>query len=152
VVFDRFIYDELANLNLRNAAMRIYVRAILALVPQPDLSFVLDADPMAARARKPEYPMEFLEISRKAYLELSGFAAGIKLIHPAPVEQVGRQIWSEVANTRSAKAHGATIEPEMPARSPNSSRPTPDPAQVRSQGAIPPQLASRRDSESLHPN
>jgi hypothetical protein len=34
------------------------------------VSFVLDADPEAARARKPEYPLEFLRINRNAYLNL----------------------------------------------------------------------------------
>jgi hypothetical protein len=45
VVFDRYIYDELANLTLLNPATRLYVRLIMKLVPRPDISYVLDADP-----------------------------------------------------------------------------------------------------------
>ena len=66
VIFDRFIYDELANLNLENAVMRMYARAMIKFVPKPDISFLLDADPMEARARKPEYPLDFLQFSRKS--------------------------------------------------------------------------------------
>ena len=71
VIFDRFIYDELANLNLENAVMRAYARAMIRFVPKPHISFLLDADPMEARARKPEYPLDFLQFSRKSYLALS---------------------------------------------------------------------------------
>jgi thymidylate kinase len=64
VIFDRYIYDELANLSLRNPAIRAYVRVIMKFVPIPDISFLLDADPIKARARKPEYPIEFLHSNR----------------------------------------------------------------------------------------
>ena len=54
VIFDRYIYDELANLSLSNPAIRAYVWLIMKLVPKPNISFLLDADPVEARARKPE--------------------------------------------------------------------------------------------------
>lgn len=92
VVFDRYIYDELANLNLKNPAIRLYVRAILALAPRPHISYLLDADPVAARARKPEYPIEFLDLNRKTYLDLSGLIGGVNVISPMPVEEVKREI------------------------------------------------------------
>jgi len=71
VIFDRYLYDELANLSLRNRIVRAYVRLLLAFVPQPDISYLLDADPFQARARKPEYSLDFLHSSRAAYLDLS---------------------------------------------------------------------------------
>ena len=92
VVFDRFIYDELANLNLKNRAVRIYVRLIMALVRRPDISYLLDADPVAARARKPEYPLDFLYSNREAYLTLSRLIGRVTVIDAMPVEEVKREI------------------------------------------------------------
>jgi thymidylate kinase len=92
VVLDRAIFDELANLTLSNQAIRVYVRLILAIVPRPDISFVLDADPVQARARKPEYPIEFLRMNRQAYLDLNELAGGITVIAPLSVEEVKREI------------------------------------------------------------
>ena len=103
VVFDRFIYDELANLNLRNPAVRIYIRVILAFVPKPDNIYVLDADPSDARARKPEYPLEFLRTSRKAYLALSVLIGGVHVIDPMPIEEVKREIMKYGAELSSGK-------------------------------------------------
>ncbi|HET9087322.1 MAG TPA: thymidylate kinase, partial [Acidobacteriaceae bacterium] len=64
LVCDRFIYDELANLELSNPAARAYIRLIMKIVPKPNVSYFLDADPVQARARKPEYPLDFLYTSR----------------------------------------------------------------------------------------
>jgi thymidylate kinase len=74
IIFDRFIYDELANLNARNILLRSFVSAILRLAPKPGLAFLLDANPDAAFARKPEYPLEFLHANRRAYLHLAEVA------------------------------------------------------------------------------
>jgi len=92
VIFDRYIYDELANLTLRNAATRLYVRLIMKLVPRPDISYILDADPAKARARKPEYPLEFLHSNRLAYLALSDLLGGMTVISPMPLDEVKDEI------------------------------------------------------------
>jgi thymidylate kinase len=91
VIFDRYIYDELANLALRNPAMRAYVWLILKLVPRPDIGFLLDADPVEARERKPEYPLDFLYSNRNSYLALSNLA-GITVIAPMPAREVEREV------------------------------------------------------------
>lgn len=88
VIFDRYMYDELANLNLRNPLMRAYVRFITAVTPQLGASFVLDADPLLARARKPEYPLEFIYINRQSYLDLSGMVKGLTVIPAGTVDEV----------------------------------------------------------------
>jgi thymidylate kinase len=80
VIMDRYIYDELANLPLENPVTRAYVRAVMKMVPHPDVSFVLDADPVAARARKPEYPVEFLHQCRASYLELAEMLGDITVV------------------------------------------------------------------------
>ena len=53
IVMDRYIYDELANLPLSNPMTRRFIRMVARLVPRPDVAYLLDADPEAARARKP---------------------------------------------------------------------------------------------------
>jgi thymidylate kinase len=86
VIFDRYIYDELANLPLDHWLARGYVRLILNLVPEPDMAYLVDADPAAARARKPEYPLEFLRQNRERYLALSRLAGNMTVIEPLSVE------------------------------------------------------------------
>ncbi len=92
VIFDRFIYDELVNLSLKNAAMRTYARAIAWFVPKPHISFLLDADPVVARARKPEYPLEFLLFSRKSYFALNELIGCMTIIAALPVQEVENEI------------------------------------------------------------
>ena len=101
VIFDRFIYDELANLRLKNAVMRTYARTIVSLVPKPHISFLLDSDPMEARTRKPEYPLEFLRFSRKSYLALSELIGGMTIIAPLPVREVEREVLDRVESALS---------------------------------------------------
>jgi len=88
VIFDRYIYDELANLSLRNPAMRAYARLIMTIVPRPDISYVLDADPRLARARKPEYPLEFLCTNRQSYQTLCDLIGGMTVIAAMSVKNV----------------------------------------------------------------
>jgi thymidylate kinase len=92
VILDRYIFDELANLKLRNPAIRAYVRLIMRLVPKPDISYLLDADPVKARARKPEYPLEFLHTNRQSYLALSDLVGGMTVIAAMPVQEVKRVV------------------------------------------------------------
>ncbi|HWG21665.1 MAG TPA: hypothetical protein VG225_14130 [Terracidiphilus sp.] len=88
VIFDRYIYDQLANLRLRNPLVRGYVRLLMKLVPRPDMSYLLDADPRQARARKPEYPLDFLHINRRSYLDLADLIGGFTIIPPGPLEEM----------------------------------------------------------------
>jgi thymidylate kinase len=96
VIFDRYLYDELANLSLANPIARAYVRLLLMLVPEPDIGFILDAEPVHARARKPEYPLEFLRSSRASYLALSELVGGMTIVAPQSVLDVEQQVWQEV--------------------------------------------------------
>jgi thymidylate kinase len=96
VIFDRFAYDELANLNLRNPLSRLFTHLLMAAIPRPDVSFFVDADPVAARARKPEYPLEFLRENRRSYLTLFSLIAGVTILPPAPIDDVAAQILKHV--------------------------------------------------------
>jgi thymidylate kinase len=91
-IFDRYMYDEFANLNLHNPFIRAYVKLVMKIVPRPHISYLLDADPEQARARKPEYPLEFLHTNRKAYLELNALIGGMTVIAPTTVKDVRRAV------------------------------------------------------------
>jgi thymidylate kinase len=98
IIFDRYIYDQIVNLNLQNPLLRWYARQILKLAPAPHVALLLDADPAAARARKPEYPVEFLHANREAYLQLSRLVPGITVIPPLAQEQVRSRIAAYLAS------------------------------------------------------
>jgi thymidylate kinase len=106
VIFDRYLFDELANLNLRNPFIRLYIRLILKLVPRPEISFILDADPDKAFARKPEYPLEFLHSNRRAYLALAQLLGGIHIIPPATIEEAKANVVG-IVRTRQIPALAA---------------------------------------------
>lgn len=80
VILDRYIYDELSNLNLGHSLSRGFVRLVHGLVPLPDVAYLLDADPVAAYARKPEYPVEFMKKCRRAYFELASILKTMTII------------------------------------------------------------------------
>lgn len=96
VIFDRYTYDELANLNLRNPIIRGYVRMIVSFVPRPGVSYLLDADPVQARARKPEYPLEFVRANREAYLELAELVGGLTVVGAMPASEVEAEVIAHV--------------------------------------------------------
>ncbi len=96
IIFDRYLYDELANLDLSKPISRAYAGWLLRLVPRPDCPLLLDADPTEARARKPEYPVEFLHRNRAAYLALSDLAGGLTVIAVSAVEDVTRSMLRSV--------------------------------------------------------
>jgi thymidylate kinase len=99
VIFDRYLYDELANLNLDGRVARAYARLLLSIVPPPDIAYFLDVYPVQARTRKPEYPVEFLHRARASYLALSKIADGITVIPPAPLREV-QQVVAETTLQR----------------------------------------------------
>jgi len=92
VIFDRYLYDELANLPLQHSFVRAFVRMLLSSVPAPGPAYLIDADPDAARARKPEYPLEFLRENRETYLAVSRLTSAICVISPGTVEQMADKI------------------------------------------------------------
>ncbi|HEX8924143.1 MAG TPA: thymidylate kinase [Terriglobales bacterium] len=96
VIFDRDIYDEMANLSLRNPLMRAYVRFLNLAARSPDRAFVLDAEPLQARARKPEYPLEFIHFNRRMYLDLSRTLDGLVYVAPGSVDEVHAAILQRV--------------------------------------------------------
>jgi len=87
VICDRYIYDQLAAMPMDSWLARSYARLLLKLSPRPDISYVLDAVPEEARARKPEYPVDFMHRQRKSYMRLRQMA-GLQIIPAGGPEEV----------------------------------------------------------------
>jgi thymidylate kinase len=87
IIFDRYIYDELANLDLHSRFSRWFSRFARWIVPPPDLAYLLDADPAAAYARKPEYPLDFMARCRQAYLDLAALLGNMTVIPDSTLSQ-----------------------------------------------------------------
>jgi thymidylate kinase len=115
IIFDRYLYDELANLEPVNPIVRMYCSWLSRLVPRPDAPFLLDADPEAARLRKPEYPLEFLRSNRASYLSLAK-SLGMTILAPRLPEDVTRMVLRSVPRS-SLLAHAARVRRWSPARS-----------------------------------
>jgi thymidylate kinase len=97
IIFDRYIYDELANLPLNHPLVRLYVSLILRLIPRPDFAFIVDADPETAHARKPEYPLDFVRANRDAYIALSGLVGSMTVLAPLSVEETSNRIKASIS-------------------------------------------------------
>ena len=112
VIFDRYIYDELANLPLDNRLMRLYVRLLVSLIPRPDIAFVVDADPDAAYRRKPEYPLEFVRKNRDSYIALSRVVRGMTVLPARSVEETNAKIKESVS--RSLRSEVEPVDFQLP--------------------------------------
>jgi thymidylate kinase len=104
VIFDRYIYDQIANLYSRSVAAELYRQVLLKLTPAPDLAFILDTAPAAAFARKPEYPLEFMRENRKNFLRLRKYVPQLITITDAEAEDVKTQIYSHICRSRLLNA------------------------------------------------
>jgi thymidylate kinase len=97
IIFDRYIYDELANLPLNHRPVRLYVTMLLRLIPRPDVAYLVDADPEAAHKRKPEYPLEFVRTNRDAYIALSRLVRNMTVLEPLSVEETTIKIKESIS-------------------------------------------------------
>jgi len=114
VIFDRYIYDQLAALPLNSVIARAYARFILKLAPKPDLALLLDAIPEVARARKPEYPVDFMRQYRSSYLRLCDFTH-LRLIRAGEVDEVQSAIRAHLDGLRSAASADNELQTALPA-------------------------------------
>ncbi len=119
LIFDRYIYDEWANLPLKDPAARLYVRALLRFIPRPDVALFLDADPEVATIRKPEYPLEFVRRNRDAYHRMCRLV-GTTIVPPLSIEQtsgiIDELVWGKCLRTdqfifqRDSEGGAASLE------------------------------------------
>ncbi len=112
IIFDRYIYDQLAALPMHHWLARAYARFVLSLAPRTDVSYLLDAVPEEARARKPEYPIDFMRQYRSSYLELRQFAP-LSLISAGDPDSVHAAIVARlnvlVTNTAQPQTDSAVV-------------------------------------------
>jgi thymidylate kinase len=116
VIMDRYIYDELANLPLSNWLTRLFIRMVAAFVPKPDVAYILDADPEAARARKPEYPVDFMRQCRGAYIRLAQMLGYMTVIPPLPLAEAKLEVERAAAGalpgtSRDRERYLDTVQP-----------------------------------------
>lgn len=109
VILDRYIYDELSNLNLGNPLSRAFVRFVHRLVPRPDIAYLLDADPVAAFQRKPEYPVNFMKQCRRAYFELATILQTMTIIPALPLPDAKLAVLRAAERELAAQGHSADL-------------------------------------------
>src|SRR5215471_10198894 len=109
IVLDRYIYDELVNLNLRNPFSRAFVRFVHRMVPRPGVAFLLDADPDAAWARKPEYPVDFTRQCRQAYFNLAAQLGNMTVIPPAGLSDASLAVLKAAEEHLSSEDRPVTL-------------------------------------------
>jgi len=115
VIFDRYIYDELANLFPGGMLTTAWARLLLRWTPRLDMAFLLDADPEGARARKPEYPLAFLKQNRQSYLALAK-EAGMTIVPQLSESEVSLIVMHEFRKQQP------WVPIEIPAPKPRSER------------------------------
>ena len=96
VIFDRYVYDQIANIDSQSSVARTYGKMVLRRAPVPDLAFVIDASPAAAFARKPEFPLEFVQKNRQTFLRLKEIAPELIIISEGSPADVSAGIFSHV--------------------------------------------------------
>jgi hypothetical protein len=64
---------------------------------------VIDADPVAANARKPEYPLEFVRRNRESYLRLAKLSGTMTVIEPDSVEAMTSSIRNKMREALEQK-------------------------------------------------
>ncbi len=109
VIFDRYIYDELANLPLEHTGIRLYLEILQKMIPRPDLAFLIDADPSAAVLRKPEYPLEFVRRNRGNYLTLGHLVGGMTIIPALSLEKAIALMKENVAEMTAGPEGGKSL-------------------------------------------
>lgn len=115
IVMDRYLYDELANLPLQNRFSAAYARLLARIAPRPDLIFLLDTVPELARARKPEYSVNFLCHSRRSYFRLAQLLGDMTIIPPLALEDARRAILASFMRVLGRRQRESDLADSVPA-------------------------------------
>lgn len=111
IIIDRYIYDELANLPLERPISRRFINILERIAPKPDIAYLLDADPVAAHKRKPEYPVDFMQKCRAAYYRLAALLGTMTIIPPLPLAEAKLAVVTACDKTILARELEIAIEP-----------------------------------------
>ena len=106
VIFDRSFEDVFVDpRRFRLSPGGRLARWLRRLLPSPDLTFVLDADPELVHARKPELGIEELRRQREVLRELAGQTVRCTVISAAQTpEQVARAVRQQMIIFLAARA------------------------------------------------
>ena len=110
IVFDRYIYDQIVQVQARHCIARAYIRLLIAIAPIPDAGFILDASPEHAFSRKPEYPLAFMHEYRRAFLATRDFVRTLIVIRPGSIAEVQQQILAHLAHNQPGFSDGKHVE------------------------------------------
>jgi len=108
IIMDRYLNDELVNLPLENHFSSLYAKLLSKIAPRPELTLLLDADPEVARARKPEYSVEFMHQSRRSYFRLARLLGDVTVIPPLDLEDAKRMVLTSFLRVLGRQPGGAT--------------------------------------------
>lgn len=104
-VADRYVYDLMAG-SWGNGMNVPLERLLLRIVPQPDVSFVFDADVKRILADRPEHTFEYIMNEKAQYNKLVS-AFGLKRISTDdPPEAVWNSILHDIEAAFSQQDHG----------------------------------------------
>jgi thymidylate kinase len=109
VILDRYIYDELSNLNLANPLSRAFVKFVHSFVPRPHIAYLLDADPVKAHERKPEYPVKFMKKCRRAYFDLAALLRSMTIIPAMDLPAAKLAVLKAAERELAAHGHSADL-------------------------------------------
>jgi len=70
-VLNRYFYDSLSHYQPRSSLERMYYRAVLALIPRPDLAILVTASSATIAARRPAYAKAYIELVGESYRHLA---------------------------------------------------------------------------------
>jgi thymidylate kinase len=115
IFMDRYLYDELANLPLRNRFSAAYAKLLAWIAPRPDLALLLDTVPEAARARKPEYTVNFMCESRRSYFRLAQLLGNVTIIPPLALHDTRRAILANFMRVRGLRQEECDLADSAPA-------------------------------------
>lgn len=80
LILNRYFYDNFAHFRIATWRDRLYLRVLLAVVPKPDLAFLLVVHPENAHRRRPTYALEALRQMAVNYGHLQQFVNGMILV------------------------------------------------------------------------
>lgn len=111
VIFDRSFEDVLVDpRRYRLSGSSSLARCLMKLLPSPDLTFVLDADPELVHARKPELELEELRRQREVLRQLAAETSRCFVISAAEAsDQVARAVQTAMLQflvQREKRRHG----------------------------------------------
>ena len=70
-VLNRYFYDSLSHYQPGSPRERMYYRAVLALIPRPDLAILVTASPATIAARRPAYAKAYIDLVGESYQHLA---------------------------------------------------------------------------------